>query len=81
MIFTSTNPSLLNSSALINPSLFTSSAITTVGAFVAVVSNKAVSSPFAEVFPAISVIVADTVILLPSAGALYVNANPLSKIS
>ncbi|WP_193228537.1 hypothetical protein, partial [Aliarcobacter butzleri] len=41
----------------------------TVGAGVAVVSNTALSLPSAEVFPALSVIVALTVIVPPSAGA------------
>ncbi|XPS40135.1 hypothetical protein ACN2C3_00040 [Aliarcobacter butzleri] len=68
-IVTSTFPS--NSAFEISPSLFASSVITTVGAGVAVVSNTVLSLPSAEVFPALSVIVALTVIVPPSAGASY----------
>ncbi|XPS40130.1 hypothetical protein ACN2C3_00015 [Aliarcobacter butzleri] len=51
--------------------MIASSVITTVGAGVAVVSNTAPSLPSVEVFPALSVIVALTVIVPPSAGASY----------
>ena len=80
MIFTSTNPSLLNSSALINPSLFTSSPIITVGAFVAVVSIIYVSTPYAVVFLAISLFTADIAIIVFSACAENSETNTLYKI-